>query len=252
MWIMRHIRLPLSVFAAVAALGASFAGVAAAKAPVLHLKYNRTTEITPGAKIEGFDYKWSLSSSSEGAASCTFKENNEGFYGEDVSNNEKTDVISIDQVAGAFSGFFSCSTSIPGLEPEARGRVFNENTNPGIVRGEFKLSAKGKTEYITGAPGDTIFAVEALNAPREEGCYYEVKKLKATLSGVPTNLGAVFNGQKLKLIKELGPQGRKSFSTCPKKATLTTTVSFLRGRWPARTAARTRSPLAVSARTGRS
>ncbi len=214
----RTIRLAGAVVLALCA-GGILAGSAAAS-PTLHLFYSGSTELTVGHEVEGYDTSWQLTSA-EGNVSCVISENNEGFLGKDSTNNQKTDLISVESVFGGFYDDSSgCTSTVAGFTPVNRGIWFNGNTNSPGVAGEFKLGTKGTGEYASTAAKDTVAAIENTSG---ELCFWEVKKLKGTqLPGPPVNVS--FKEQKVKLLKEV--LAHKSPKACPKKATISTSVAF--------------------------
>jgi hypothetical protein len=218
---MRRIKTLTGVLVLVLSLGAVVASSALAAAETLHLKYEGIS-LTPGHEVEGYDTGWSLEST-EGNVSCSASETNEGFLGADETNNEKKDQISVTTTFGGFYSNVNCSSTVAGFSPEARGIWFNGNTDSPEVKGKFKLSTKGKGEYLTAGPGDTVVALQNLS-DLEVLCFYEAKKLKGTLGPFPGSVYSIFSAQKVKLLKET--LGFKSAATCPKHATVTTTVSF--------------------------
>jgi hypothetical protein len=212
----------MAVLVLALSMGAVLASVAAGAPETLHLKYDESTPLAPGQEVEGFDKAWSLEST-EGNVSCSAVENNQGFLGADETNNEKKDQISVTTAFGAFASNFGCSSTVAGFTPEAHGLWLNGNTNSTAVKGTFKLSTKGKGEYITAGPEDTLLVLENLNN-FEVLCFYEVKKLKGSLGAFPGDVQDFFTAQKVKRLKEV--LGFKAAPTCPKHATVTTMVGF--------------------------
>jgi hypothetical protein len=200
------------------------ASVASAKA-TLHLYYldeGVEREMAAEQDFEAYDPQWAIETP-EGSVECTSTERNAGLAGIDESNNEKTDVLFVGQTFFSFYSNPSCTSTLAFTGTEAEGFWFNPHYS-GIeemyVGGELKLTAKETAEYRAEGKEDTVIEFRASGAAGSR-CFYEVGKLKTKLNALPGSLRAHFNQQKVKLLKKNNSDAR-----CPKKATVTTTMTL--------------------------
>jgi hypothetical protein len=206
-------------------VAAIFAGSASAAPKTLHLYYIQEgfeREPTSEQTVEGYDTSWRVEAA-EGYVECNSSAHNTGFFGADETNNAKTDDFFMYQVFGYFRGNPSCSSTLAIVGSEAEGFWYNANNPPEeeqYTDAQLKLSSKEKAEYVSLGKKDNVIEFQASGAAGTR-CYYEVSKLKGSLDALPGTLRAHFNSQKLKLLKMNNSDAR-----CPKKATVSTTITM--------------------------
>jgi hypothetical protein len=211
----------VGVLVSAGVIAAALAGVAGASPKTLHLYYIEEgveREFRPEQQFELYDTHWRIEAA-EGYVECTSSERNTGFFGENETNNQKTDGFFVFQTFDSLFANPSCTSSFAFTGTEAEGFWYNANNPPEerqYVTAQLRLTAKETAEYVSGGKEDNTIEFRASGAAGAR-CYYEVSKLKGSLDALPGSLRASFNQQKLKLLKMNNSDAR-----CPKKATLST------------------------------
>jgi hypothetical protein len=214
----RRIRLIGLMLLGCFALGAITASTASAKAKVMELGYglSEPMSLSPGAEFRMVNYSEITIETSAGNVSC--KGGNvyptwQGFAGEDVTNDQKTDTIALKKTYGAINEEALCSNTLIGGEAFA----YVGDPEKGGPVGSLTISSNLKVELKSSGIVPDLAAFALLNNKAE--CYYTFTKLKTTVTGGTIGpfheLEINFTKQKLKFDKT------DSSSFCPNKATLT-------------------------------
>lgn len=214
---MRHLKLAGAALMVAAASSAVLAGSAFAKAPKLHLTWNDTKNpLVAGDEFKMADEGAFTVSTSSGSVTCTagaYPEE-QGFYGEDLTNNAKTDKLELAGSYGLIAGSY-CPSGVP-LASSAYTAVLPWQ----FVIGTLSLSTNHKaTVKAPKKMPDTVF----LGFSGGPSCFYTFTKLAGSWAGTyaeALHMSMSFNDQKLKFQKEI------SGALCPKQATVSAAFAY--------------------------
>jgi hypothetical protein len=216
---MQRLKLAGLALAAMFVLSALGAVNASAKPAKLDLTWNfEENQLKPGEEFKMANENAITLETSLGNVTCSagFYPNEQGFIGDDETNNEKTDKIEIKSTYGTWSGA-SCSSGTV-LGSSAYVEAFGSE----YPLGTLNLSSSLKAELKTPSTAEPVYIYVGFSGG--EVCYFSFSKLKGAVKGLPwggfERMEVNFSKQKLKL------QKADSGKLCPKKATITAPFAY--------------------------